>query len=374
MKWGANMDYDYFDADYFQNGHTKGTVYNNYLEVARSAEIYKEISRLIHTVFKPRRALEIGCATGVIVKQLNELGTEAHGIDVSSWAVENREHDNVLLAGAENLPFPDGYFDFIYSVHALEHIPQNLKIAAFSELKRVSGQAIHFHMMPIVGEGPYSGERETVRSRLRKDPTHSLLEDLVWWRKQFEEIGFGTVNASLSFAHETGAVDLGVSQVLCANHNLNCDFFDRIRNWNAGVINELRSKYQSARSGAFVPAGSPWNDVTLKASSEWSDVVFEPANLSINSASVVTARVSIFGGEGSALRFCFVTEDGAEADLWREFPSGTSVFTFNLSDFFPRIGSIARSPVKRIHFGGVAASDASVALSISENGRSLFST
>ncbi|MBO9655028.1 MAG: class I SAM-dependent methyltransferase [Agrobacterium tumefaciens] len=368
------MNYDYFDADYFQNGHTKGTVYNNYLEVARSAEIYKEISRLIHTVFRPRRALEIGCATGVIVKQLNELGTEAHGIDVSSWAVENREHDNVLLAGAENLPFPNGHFDFIYSVHALEHIPVNLKVAAFSELRRVSGQAIQFHMMPIVGEGPYVGEQEAVHSRLRKDPTHSLLEDIVWWRKQFEEIGFAIVNTSLSFAHESGAVDLGVSQVVCANYNVNCALFDRIRNWNAGVVNELRSRYQSARSGAYIPVDSPWNDVTLKARGEWSDVIFEPTNLSIDSASLLTAKVSIFGSEGLALRFCFVTEDGAEADLWREFPSGTSVFSYNLSDFFPRIGSIARSPIKKIYFGGLAASDVSVALSISENGRSLFST
>ncbi|WP_332302998.1 class I SAM-dependent methyltransferase [Rhizobium sp. GR12] len=368
------MNYDYFDADYFQNGHKKGTVYNNYLEVARSAEIYKEISRLIHTVFRPRRALEIGCATGVVVKHLNELGTEAHGIDVSSWAVENREHYNVLLAGAENLPFPEGHFDFIYSVHSLEHIPENLKIEAFSELKRVSGPAVHFHMMPIVGEGPYSGERETVRSRLRKDPTHSLLEDMTWWRKQFEEIGFDAVNASLSFAHESGTVDLGVSQVLCANYNLNGELFDRIRNWNAYVVNELRSNYHSARLGAHIPVESPWRDVTLTMTGEWNDVVFEPANLVIGRASVITAKVSIFGDEGSALRFCFVTEDGAEADLWREFPPGTSVFSFHLSDFFSRIGSIAQSPIRRIYFGGVARSDASVALSISENGRSLFST
>lgn len=74
------MKYDYFDADYFQNGQTKGTVYNNYLEVARSSAIYREIAQLIFDVFRPKRTLEIGCATGIIVKHLNELGVEAHGI------------------------------------------------------------------------------------------------------------------------------------------------------------------------------------------------------------------------------------------------------------------------------------------------------
>lgn len=169
------MKYDYFDADYFQNGQTKGTVYNNYLEVARTSAIYREIAQLIFNVFRPVRTLEIGCATGIIVKHLNELGVDAHGIDVSEWAIANKEHDNVVLAGAEQLPYPDGYFDFVYSVHAMEHIPTALKESAFAELKRVSGSAIHFHMLPIVGEGPYSGPKEVVDEILHRDPTHSLL-------------------------------------------------------------------------------------------------------------------------------------------------------------------------------------------------------
>ena len=202
------MAYDYFDEDYFQNGASKGTVYNNYLEVSRSSLIYREIAEAVARVFRPRRALEIGCATGVIVRYLNEMGVETHGIDVSEWAVSKREHPHVVLAGVEKLPFPDGHFDFIYSVHALEHIPQPLKSAAFEELRRVCGRGTQFHMMPIVGLGPYVGERDAVIAGLQKDPTHSLLDDRIWWLAEFKQIGFADVHAGLHFANEAGAIDL----------------------------------------------------------------------------------------------------------------------------------------------------------------------
>ncbi|EHH07562.1 methyltransferase [Agrobacterium tumefaciens CCNWGS0286] len=371
---GDTMKYDYFDADYFQNGQTKGTVYSNYLEVARTSAIYREIARLIFEVFRPKRTLEIGCATGIIVKHLNELGVEAHGIDVSEWAVSNREHDNVVLAGAEGLPYPDGDFDFVYSVHAMEHIPEHLKDAAFSELKRVSGAAIHFHMLPIVGEGPYSGERETVRSGLRKDPTHSLLEDIGWWRQQFSEIGFNPVGTSVSFAHESGNVDLGVSQLFVSNYGVGLDVLDRLRVWNAGVVNQLRSNYLAAKRGLHLPAGALSGEHTLTATGEWNDVVFEPEGLRVNQHSVMSAKVSVAGDTGCSLRFCFVTEEGAEADLWRDFPAGTSVFSFQLSDFFPRIGSVDQSPVRRIHFGGVASADTTVSLAVTNGGDLVFAS
>src|SRR5438876_12158134 len=94
-------DYTYFDESYFQDGRNKGTVYLNYLESARTSATYKDIARRVVEIFRPRRCLEIGCATGIIVKHINDLGCEAHGIDVSEWAVNHREHSNISLAGAE---------------------------------------------------------------------------------------------------------------------------------------------------------------------------------------------------------------------------------------------------------------------------------
>src|SRR5437667_1197841 len=126
-------NYTYFDEAYFQDGQNKGTVYRNYLESARTSGTYKDIARRVVEIFRPQRCLEIGCATGIIVKHINDLGCEAHGIDVSEWAVTHREHSNISLAGAETLPFADDEFDLVFSCHSLEHIPFEKKDAAFSE-------------------------------------------------------------------------------------------------------------------------------------------------------------------------------------------------------------------------------------------------
>ena len=80
-------DYTYFDEAYFQDGQNKGTVYRNYLESARTSGTYKDIARRVVEIFRPQRCLEIGCATGIIVKHINDLGCEAHGIDVSPASI-----------------------------------------------------------------------------------------------------------------------------------------------------------------------------------------------------------------------------------------------------------------------------------------------
>src|SRR5262245_54050130 len=86
----------YFDEDYYQAGHLKGTQYTNYLEKALDSRIYRGMATAIWEVFRPARTLEIGCAAGPIVKHLNDMGCEAHGIDISKWAVANRFHPNVI--------------------------------------------------------------------------------------------------------------------------------------------------------------------------------------------------------------------------------------------------------------------------------------
>src|SRR4051812_47530452 len=101
---------DYFDEAYFQKGSEKGTAYDNYLLRAETNPAFLEMAQLIDFVFQPKRCLEVGCAIGVVVRALNDLGVDAHGIDVSTWAVENRVHENVIQAAVDDLPYPDRHF------------------------------------------------------------------------------------------------------------------------------------------------------------------------------------------------------------------------------------------------------------------------
>src|SRR6516225_1630257 len=139
---------NYFDEAYFQDGEKRGTAYVNYKETARNSPTYREIALAVKDVFQPKRTLEVGCATGAIVRNLNEIDCEAYGIDVSEWAVRNAEHRNVKLASADSLPFPDKYFDLVISCHTIEHLPDAVFERAMQEMTRV-GSAFQFHMLPI---------------------------------------------------------------------------------------------------------------------------------------------------------------------------------------------------------------------------------
>src|SRR5688572_9042398 len=84
-----------------------------------------------------RRLLVVGCGSGkeaVVLAQI--LGAETIGIDVvkdfdpaAAALVDLRRGD------ATRLQFRDRSFDFIYSCHALEHIPDHLR--ALNEMGRV---------------------------------------------------------------------------------------------------------------------------------------------------------------------------------------------------------------------------------------------
>jgi SAM-dependent methyltransferase len=74
------------------------------------------------------RVLDCGCGNGASVEYLASAGFEAYGIDSAPFRVEQwhertklpRVH--LLKADAASLPFPDSYFDIVFSCGMLEHI------------------------------------------------------------------------------------------------------------------------------------------------------------------------------------------------------------------------------------------------------------
>lgn len=363
----APGDYSYFDEDYFENGESKGTAYRNYQRSSRSSPLYAEIAAACASL-RPRRALEIGCATGVIVAHLNRLGVETHGVDVSSWAVDHREHANVILAGAESLPFQDAWFDLVYSVHALEHLPPPLAETAFSEIARVSApDAIQFHTLPILGAGPYQGERSTMIASLRKDPTHNLIEDEAWWLERFAAVGFDDLGAHLLFEHEERA-DLSLSQLLLAPPGDQSARLRQIRAWNGGVIQRCAEARQAARLGIhhpFAETASPW----LTLPGPWADVEVA-TDFTMDDQIVLTATVTLKADRPLTLRFCLLSGDGDESDLIRTFAPGATTFQFRRSDLLQRVGSAGR--VRKVMFGGEGVGAVQARLVAEKGGAAIF--
>ena len=84
------------------------------------------------------KVLDIGIGTGVFAVELMKYKTEITGIDVSERMLEiarSKGLTNVAVGDAVSLDFPDGSFDLVISITALEFIKESEK--AISEMVRV---------------------------------------------------------------------------------------------------------------------------------------------------------------------------------------------------------------------------------------------
>jgi SAM-dependent methyltransferase len=112
-------DQPLFDAYYY--AHSCGRPY------ARDAEwlrFFATVADRIVTDFSPRRVLDAGCAMGLLVEALVERGVDAHGIDISEYAIAQAApviRDRVRVASL-TAP-PDGRYDLIVCIEVLEHMP-----------------------------------------------------------------------------------------------------------------------------------------------------------------------------------------------------------------------------------------------------------
>lgn len=95
------------------------------------------------------RVLDVCCGTGAQVLEYGRCGIIAIGIDTSpsmlNIAVRNRMRQELAnvsfqLAEATNLPFPDGYFDYVSVSFGLHDKEKLIRDKAISEMKRVVKQ------------------------------------------------------------------------------------------------------------------------------------------------------------------------------------------------------------------------------------------
>ncbi len=105
-----------------------------------------EMRRLPEGNLRARRALEIGCGPGRLMKPMSALFGEIHGVDISDQMVERARarlqgipHAHVHVALRSNLEmFADDSFDFVYSYAVFQHIPsRDVVLGYLAEARRV---------------------------------------------------------------------------------------------------------------------------------------------------------------------------------------------------------------------------------------------
>ncbi len=117
------------------------TIYN---ESERPKTDYpKHLVKYLFNKFHLKRGqtfLEPGCGRGDFLIEFKKLGLEAYGIDISEESKEIIKDCTIKISDIEKdgIPFPDNYFDVIYSKSFIEHMyhPENYFEEAYRVLKK----------------------------------------------------------------------------------------------------------------------------------------------------------------------------------------------------------------------------------------------
>jgi 2-polyprenyl-3-methyl-5-hydroxy-6-metoxy-1,4-benzoquinol methylase len=102
---------------------------------------YPIISKLVKKClekYKPEIILDLGCGNGIYFDVLTKYSKNIYGIDASEQSVilcSKKGYRQVKLADATFLPFPDKYFDFVFTSEVLEHVENY--IFMLTEINRI---------------------------------------------------------------------------------------------------------------------------------------------------------------------------------------------------------------------------------------------
>ncbi len=129
-EWG----YDYWDGER-QYGFGGYSYDGRWLPVADEMALHYGLKA-------GDRILDVGCGKAFLLYEFTQAipGIEVAGIDVSAYGIEHAKEEvkSFLRVGsAVELPWPDGHFDFVYSLNTFHNLKNYDLMAAVKEVQRV---------------------------------------------------------------------------------------------------------------------------------------------------------------------------------------------------------------------------------------------
>lgn len=110
---------------------------------------WPELEELRKYIKDGERVLDLGCGNGRLFELFRGRNIEYIGVDFSEKLIEKAREkygEHFQVADILSLPFPDNYFNSVWSIAVLHHIPSKiLRLKALMEIKRVlkpSGKTI----------------------------------------------------------------------------------------------------------------------------------------------------------------------------------------------------------------------------------------
>jgi SAM-dependent methyltransferase len=170
-----------FDQNYFEDGiRSRVSGYENYRWMPERS--LREASEIINKI-QFDRVLDFGCAKGFLVRAMRLLGKDAHGVDISEYAIENAHplSRDFLTKISKPAEISDGW-DLIIAKDVLEHLTKD-EIKHVLDVFRTKTNKL-FIAVPLGEEG---------RLRIREyevDKTHVTRENEEWWLEVLVAAGF----------------------------------------------------------------------------------------------------------------------------------------------------------------------------------------
>jgi SAM-dependent methyltransferase len=120
--------YEYFDFILNSTLYGVESVTEDYATIQHECgdRVYEEYIKGYLSREPFSRVLDVGCGIGRGIMKLLEEGYEAYGVDLPNlsrfWSKARNDPDHFFCCDAAHLPFPDNFFDVIFSLGVIEHI------------------------------------------------------------------------------------------------------------------------------------------------------------------------------------------------------------------------------------------------------------
>ena len=165
-----NTNVDQYGAEYY--AHSCGP--EPYRRDDRWLAFFNNVAREIVRSLSPRTVFDAGCALGMLVESLWDLGLEASGVDISEFAISQVRPDMqpycTIGSVADSLP---GRFDLVTCIEVLEHVDESTALKAIDNLTS-STDVILFSSTP----------NDFV------EPTHINVRPPLYWIRAFAKHSF----------------------------------------------------------------------------------------------------------------------------------------------------------------------------------------
>jgi protein-L-isoaspartate(D-aspartate) O-methyltransferase len=130
-QWG----YDYWDGD-------RKICYGGYRYMEGRWEKVARAMAEHYGLKSGSKILDVGCGKAFLLYDFTKLipGIEIQGIDISGYAIDNAKQEvkgMLKIGNATALPYPDDYFDFVFSINTLHNLHCYDLDRALREIERV---------------------------------------------------------------------------------------------------------------------------------------------------------------------------------------------------------------------------------------------